>query len=85
MILKRLALLSSIFVFSLLLTAVAIAQQGSSPSQQASHLPAIYMAQHPVPLGTNVVLAGTTTTGGVSGSISLSAAANASTSPKRPQ
>jgi hypothetical protein len=77
MILKRLVLFFSIFVFSLLLTRVAIAQQGSSPSgQPASHLPDIYMAQHPLPSGTNVVLAGTTTTGGASGSISLSAAAN---------
>jgi hypothetical protein len=76
MFLKRLTLLPSIFVFSLLLATVATAQQGSSPSQQPSHLPAIYMAQHQVPVGTNVVIAGTTTTGGASGSISLSAAAN---------
>jgi hypothetical protein len=77
MTLKRLALLSSILVSSLLLTAVAIAQQGSSPSgQPASHLPDIYMAQHRVPSGTNVVLAGTITTAGTTGSISLSAAAS---------
>jgi hypothetical protein len=77
MILKRLALLSSIFVSSFILTAVAIAQQSSAPGgQQASHLPDIYMAQHPVLSGTNVVLAGTVTTAGVTGSISLSAAAN---------
>jgi hypothetical protein len=77
MILKRLALLSSIFVSSLLLTTVAIAQQGSAPGgQQASHLADIYMAQHPVPSGTNVVLAGTVTTAGTTGTISLSTAAN---------
>jgi hypothetical protein len=77
MILKRLMLLSSIFVFSLLLGADAIAQQGPAPGgQQASHLPDIYMAQHPVPSGTKVVLAGTITTNGTTGSISLSAAAN---------
>ena len=77
MLLKRLTLLTCILVFPLPLTTVAIAQQGSSPSgQPASHLPDIYMAQHPLPSGTNVVLAGTTTTGGASGSISLSAAAN---------
>jgi hypothetical protein len=77
MLLKRLPLFSSIFIFSLLLTAVAIAQQGSAPGgTQGSHLPDIYMAQHPVPSGTSVVLAGTITTAGTTGSISLSAAAN---------
>jgi len=77
MILKRLVLFATIFVFSLLLARVATAQQGSSPSgQPASHLPDIYIVQHPVPSGTNVVLAGTITTAGTSGSISLSAAAN---------
>jgi hypothetical protein len=75
--LKRLALLSSIFVFSLPLATVAIAQQGSTPGgQQSSHLPDIYMAQHQVPAGTTIVLAGTITTAGATGSISLSAAAN---------
>jgi hypothetical protein len=69
MILKRLALLSSIFVFSLPLSISTIAQQ-------ASHLSDIYMAQHPVPPGTNVVLTGTATAGGTSGSISLTAATN---------
>jgi hypothetical protein len=77
MLLKRLAFLPLFLVFSLLLTTVATAQQGSSPSgQPASHLPDIYMAQHPAPSGTNVVLAGTITTAGAAGSISLSAAAN---------
>jgi hypothetical protein len=77
MILKRLALLSSILVSSFLLTTGAIAQQGPAPGgQQASHLPDIYMAQHPVPSGTNVVLVGTITTAGAAGSISLSAAVN---------
>jgi hypothetical protein len=77
MILKRLALFSSIFVFSLSLTTIAIAQQGSAPvGQPASHLADIYMAQHPMPSATNVVLAGTITTAGTTGSISLSAAAN---------
>ena len=70
MLLKRLALLSSIFVFSLPLSVATAAQQ-------ASHLPDIYMAQHPVPPGTSVVLVGTaTTTGTTPASISLSAAAN---------
>jgi hypothetical protein len=64
----KLALLSSMLVFSLPLSI-------SANAQQTSHLPAIYMAQHQVPLGTNVVLAGTVTTGGTSGSISLGAAA----------
>ena len=77
MILKRLALLASILIFSLPLATVAIAQQGPAPGgQQASHLPDIYMAQHPVPSGTNVVLVGTITTAGAAGSISLSAAVN---------
>jgi hypothetical protein len=77
MLLKRLALLSSIFAFSLSLAAIAVAQQGSTPTgEQVSHLPDIYMAQHPLQSGTNVVLAGTITTDGATGSISLSAAAN---------
>jgi hypothetical protein len=76
MILKRLSLLSSILAFSLPLAAIALAQQGSTPTGEASHLPDIYMAQHPLAPDTNVVLAGTITTGGATGSISLSAAAN---------
>src|SRR5580700_849486 len=69
MVLKRLALLSSIFVFLLPLSI-------STTAQQTSHLSDIYMAQHPVPPGTRVVLTGTITTGGTSGSVSLSTTAN---------
>jgi hypothetical protein len=69
MILKRLAVLSSIFVFSLPVSICATAQQ-------VSHLPDIYMAQHPVAPNTSVVLTGTATTGGTSAPISLSAGAN---------
>jgi hypothetical protein len=77
MSLKRLALLSSIFAFSFLPTLVAVAQQSSSPTAQpATHLPDIYMAQHPVPSGTSVVLAGTATIGGATASIALTASAN---------
>jgi hypothetical protein len=76
MILKRLALLCSIFVLSLPLTSIAIAQQGSSPSQQPSHLPDIYTAQHPLPQGTSVALSGAITSAGLTGTISLTAAAN---------
>lgn len=67
MLLKRLAILTSVFGFTLSVSAAA---------QQTSHLPDIYMAQRPVLPSTNVVIAGTITTDGTSGTISLTAAAN---------
>jgi hypothetical protein len=62
------------FAFALAVLSCVFALPASP--QQASHLPDIYMAQHPAPSGTNVALTGIITTSGASGSISLSAAAN---------